>query len=81
LGTDYDSHLPKYKTIKETHFWVSQDSQKLRVKRLIEFIGFKAIDAGKLAEMPVLESNLSISKDINGIKKITSPTPLKQLSV
>lgn len=81
LGIEYDSLLPSYKTIKETQFFSNQEAQKLRVKRLIEFIGFKAIDAGILAEMPVIESNLNISKEISGIKKIKSPTPLKQLSI
>lgn len=81
LGTDYDSHLPKFKTIRETNLFSNQDSQKLRIKRLIELIGFKAKEAGKLPEGPKLETNLNLVKEINGIKKVTPPVSLKQLSV
>jgi predicted dinucleotide-binding enzyme len=47
LGTAYPAS-DLQGIIKETNFWGDPVPEKKRVKRLIELIGFKAVDAGQL---------------------------------
>ncbi|WP_194775992.1 NADPH-dependent F420 reductase [Pararhodonellum marinum] len=50
--------------IKETYFCGDDPLDKIRVKRLIEFTGFKAIDAGKLKNAFLLEAFYHLRNEI-----------------
>ncbi len=79
LGIDY----PKSDTlgiIKETYFCSDHDHEKIRIKRLIELIGFRAIDAGKMDNAPLLEAFYHLSKEIGWNKKEHSNYHFKLIS-
>jgi predicted dinucleotide-binding enzyme len=64
LGIDYPTS-DQLGLVKETYFCSNHDTEKLRVKRLIELIGFRAIDVGKLDNAPLLEAFYHFSKEIS----------------
>ncbi|WP_026969040.1 NADPH-dependent F420 reductase [Algoriphagus terrigena] len=63
LGIDYPNS-DVLGIIKETYFCGDRIPEKIRVKRLIELIGFRAIDAGKMNNAPLLEAFYHLSKEI-----------------
>ena len=79
LGIDYPNsdHLG---IIKETYFCSDNEIEKIRVKRLIELIGFKAIDAGKMDNAPLLEAFYHLSKEISWQRKDPSNYHFKLVS-
>ena len=68
LGLDYP-HSDPLGLVKETYYCGDDLSDKLRVKRLIELIGFKAIDAGKLENATLLEAVFHLRKEISYMGK------------
>lgn len=68
LGIDYPNS-DFLGVINETYFCGDNESEKTRVKRLIELIGFRAIDAGKMDNAALLEAFYHLSKEISWIKK------------
>lgn len=79
LGIDYPNsdHL---EIIKETYFCSNSEIEKIRVKRLIELIGFRAIDAGKMDNAPLLEAFYHLSKEISWHRKEQSNYHFKLVS-
>ncbi|GAB3006939.1 NAD(P)-binding domain-containing protein [uncultured Cyclobacterium sp.] len=67
LGLDYPKSDP-LELIKETYFCGDDTKDKLVVKKLIELIGFKAIDAGTIKNAPLLEAVYHLSKEISTAK-------------
>jgi predicted dinucleotide-binding enzyme len=79
LGIDYpNSDL--LGIIKETYFCSNDELEKIRVKRLIELIGFRAIDAGKMDNAPLLEAFYHLSKEISWNRKESSNYHFKLIS-
>lgn len=68
LGLDYP-HSDPLGLVKETYYCGDDSGDKLRVKRLIELIGFKAIDAGKLGNAALLEAVFHLRKEISYMGK------------
>jgi predicted dinucleotide-binding enzyme len=54
--------------VKETYYCGDESADKSRVKRLIELIGLKAIDAGKLQNAYLLEAVYHLRKEISFLK-------------
>ncbi len=80
LGLDY----PKSDVlgvVKETYFCGDANLEKTRVKRFIELIGFKAIDAGKMTNAALLEAFYHLSREITWNKKEDSNYHFKLISV
>lgn len=67
LGLDYP-HSDPLGLVKETYFCGNDYQDKYQVKRLIELIGFKAIDAGKLENALLLEAVYHLRKEISILK-------------
>lgn len=67
LGLDYP-HTDPLGLVKETYYCGNEAADKSRVKRLIELIGFKAIDAGKLENAYLLEAFYHLRKEISFLK-------------
>ncbi|WP_339923069.1 NAD(P)-binding domain-containing protein [uncultured Cyclobacterium sp.] len=67
LGIDYPKSDP-LALIKETYFCGDNNKDKLVVKKLIELIGFKAIDAGTIKNACLLEAVYHLSKEISTTK-------------
>ena len=67
LGLDYPKSDP-LELIKETYFCGDNREDKLVVKKLIELIGFKAIDAGGIKNASLLEGVYHLSKEISTAK-------------
>ncbi|GAA0880368.1 NADPH-dependent F420 reductase [Algoriphagus jejuensis] len=68
LGVDYpESDLMGI--IKETYYCGDSIPEKNRVKRLIELIGYRAVDAGKMHNAQLLEAFYHLSKEICSNKK------------
>lgn len=80
LGIDYPNS-DVLGIIKETYFCGDSNSGKIRVKRLIELIGFRAVDAGKMTNAPLLEAFYHLSKEISWNKKEPSNYHFKLVSV
>lgn len=80
LGIDYPGS-DFLGVIKETYFCGDSIPEKTRVKRLIELIGFRAVDAGKMDNAPLLEAFYHLSKEISWNKKETSNYHFKLVSV
>ncbi|MFL0684179.1 MAG: NADPH-dependent F420 reductase [Algoriphagus aquaeductus] len=68
LGIDYP-HSDSFGIIKETYYCGDNIPEKIRVKRLIELIGFKAVDAGLIENAPLLEAFYHLSKEISWNRK------------
>jgi 8-hydroxy-5-deazaflavin:NADPH oxidoreductase len=79
LGIDYPNS-DYLGVIKETYFCGDGEPEKIRVKRLIELIGFHAIDAGKMDNAPLLEAFYHLSKEISWNKKEHSNYHFKLVS-
>lgn len=79
LGIDYPNS-DVLGIIKETYFCSDRDAEKIRVKRLIELIGFRAIDAGKMNNAPLLEAFYHLSKEITWNRKEQSNYHFKLIS-
>ncbi|MBN3582280.1 NAD(P)-binding domain-containing protein [Algoriphagus aestuarii] len=80
LGLDY----PKSDIlgiIKETYYCGDDEIAKIRVKRLIELIGFKAIDAGQINNAYLLEAFYHLSKEITWQNREKSNFHFKLISV
>jgi 8-hydroxy-5-deazaflavin:NADPH oxidoreductase len=80
LGLDYPKSDP-LELLKETYFCGDCDMEKLKVKRLIEVIGFKAIDAGKLQNAFLLEAFYHLRKEISYITNSHTDYHFKLMSV
>ncbi|GAB3650429.1 hypothetical protein GCM10028791_17640 [Echinicola sediminis] len=80
LGLDYPNSDP-LELVKETYFCGDSDVDKFRVKKLIELIGFKAIDAGKLKNAPLLEAFYHLRKQISHQKNENIDYHFKLMSV
>lgn len=80
LGIDYpkSDHLG---IIKETYYCGENIPDKIRIKRLIEHIGFKAIDAGQIDNAPLLEAFYQLSKEISWNRKDQSNMHFKLVSI
>lgn len=79
LGIDYPNS-DILGVIKETYFCGDSEQEKIRVKRLIELIGFRAIDAGKMDNAPLLEAFYHFGKEISWNKKEQSNYHFKLIS-
>jgi len=80
LGIDYPNS-DVLGIIKETYFCGDRIAEKIRVKRLIELIGFRAIDAGKMNNAPLLEAFYHLSKEIAWNKTESSNYHFKLVTV
>lgn len=80
LGIDYPN-LDELGIIKETYYCGDDVPDKIRVKRLIELIGYKAIDAGKIKNAPLLEAFYHLSKEISWNRSDTANFHFKLVSV
>ncbi|MHA7128622.1 NADPH-dependent F420 reductase [Algoriphagus namhaensis] len=80
LGLDYPNS-DTLGVIKETYYCGVESPEKLRVKRLIEIIGFKAIDAGSIENATLLEAFYHLGKQITGLNKQDSNCHFKLISV
>ncbi len=80
LGMDYPLYDP-LGIIKETYFCGDEVPEKIRVKRLIELIGFKAIDAGKFNNATLLEAFYHLGKEIAVNKNENSQFHFKLISI
>ncbi|WP_143959406.1 NADPH-dependent F420 reductase [Litoribacter populi] len=80
LGLDYPKSDP-LELLKETYFCGDCENEKAKVKKLIELIGFKAIDAGKLQNAFLLEAFYHLRKEITHVKNSSSDYHFKLMSV
>ncbi|MDF2157874.1 NAD(P)-binding domain-containing protein [Algoriphagus sp. CAU 1675] len=80
LGLDYPNS-DTLGIIKETFFCGDSIPEKIRIKRLIELIGFKAIDAGKMTNATLLEAFYHLGKEITWNKQEASNYHFKLVSV
>jgi 8-hydroxy-5-deazaflavin:NADPH oxidoreductase len=80
LGLDYpDSDV--LGLIKETYFCGEEGPEKLKVKKLIEKSGFKAIDAGSSQSAYLLEAFFHLRKEIATSKKEKTEYHFKLITV
>ncbi|WP_100626881.1 NADPH-dependent F420 reductase [Algoriphagus formosus] len=79
LGIDYPMS-DNLGVIKETYYCGEDVPEKIRVKRLIEFIGFKAIDAGKFENAALLEAFYHLEREIAVNKSQNSQYHFKLIS-
>jgi len=79
LGLDYPES-DVLGIIKETYFCGDGEFERVRVKRLIELIGYKGIDAGRLNNAYLLEAFYQLSKEITSQKKEKSNYHFKLIS-
>jgi predicted dinucleotide-binding enzyme len=80
LGIDYPNS-DNVGLIKEVYFCGDDIPDKIRVKRLIELIGFNAIDAGEINNAPLLEAFYHLGKEISWNKGETSNFQFKLVSI
>ncbi|MEX2512005.1 MAG: NAD(P)-binding domain-containing protein [Cyclobacteriaceae bacterium] len=67
LGLDYPKSDP-LELMKETYFCGNGTANRAFLKKMIELIGFKAIDAGQLKNACLLEAVYHLSKEISQAK-------------
>ncbi|MEX2591643.1 MAG: NAD(P)-binding domain-containing protein [Anditalea sp.] len=67
LGLDYP-HSDPLGLVKETYYCGDESADKSTAKRLIELIGLKAIDAGKLKNAFLLEAVYHLRQEISFLK-------------
>lgn len=79
LGMDYPQS-DIFGKIKETYFCGEETPAKLRVKRLIEMIGFKAIDADKLPQKLHTEEFYQLGRELTWNIQESSFYQLKRAS-
>jgi predicted dinucleotide-binding enzyme len=80
LGIDYPNS-DILGLIKETYFCGEEKPEKLKVKKLIEKSGFRAIDAGSSQSAFLLEAFFHLSKKIAANKKEKTEYHFKLISV
>ncbi|EON78500.1 hypothetical protein ADIS_1015 [Lunatimonas lonarensis] len=80
LGLEYPKSDP-LELVKETYFCGDGVESRLILKRLIELIGFKAIDAGKLKNAKLLEAVYHLRKEIAHVKNGYGDFHFKLMSV
>ncbi|MEN2282973.1 NAD(P)-binding domain-containing protein [Algoriphagus sp. SE2] len=80
LGLDYPES-DVLGIIKETYFCGDGEFERVRVKRLIELIGFKGIDVGTINNAYLLEAFYQLSKEITFQKREKSNYHFKLISV
>jgi len=80
LGLDYPKS-DRLGIIKETYYCGEEGADKLRVKKLIELIGFKAIDAGKIESAVLLEAFYHLRREIAFTKRGETDFHFKLISV
>ncbi len=80
LGIDYPSS-DTIGVIKEVYYCGDDIPDKIRVKRLIELIGFNAVDAGKINNAPLLEAFYHLGKEISWNKNESSNLYFKLVSI
>lgn len=80
LGLDYPKSDP-LELVKETYFCGDGIEHRLLLKRLIELIGFKAIDAGKLKNACLLEAVYHLRREISHVKNGQGDYHFKLMSV
>ena len=80
LGLDYPNS-DVLGIVKETYFCGDANLEKVRIKRLIELIGFKAIDAGKMKNATLLEAFYHLTREITWNKNEESNYHFKLISV
>jgi len=80
LGLDYPNSDP-LELVKETYFCGDSEVDKYRVKKLMELIGYKAIDAGNLKNAPLLEAFYHLRKQISYQKNEKIDYHFKLMSV
>ncbi len=80
LGLDYPKSDP-LELIKETYFCGDGIEDRILMKRLIELIGFKAIDAGKLKNACLLEAVYHLRREISHVKNGQGDFHFKLMSV
>lgn len=79
LGVDYPNS-DVIGLINETFFCGNHEPERLRVKRLIELIGYKATYAGGMSNAPLLEAFYHLGKQISWNKTEPSSYHLKLVS-
>jgi 8-hydroxy-5-deazaflavin:NADPH oxidoreductase len=80
LGLDYPKSDP-LELVKETYFCGDGLEHRVIIKRLIELIGFKAIDAGKLKNACLLEAVYHLRREISHVKNGQGDFHFKLMSV
>lgn len=80
LGIDYPES-DVLGIIKETYFCGDGEFERVKVKRLIELIGFKGIDAGQMSNSYLLEAFYQLSKEISLQNKTESNYHFKLISL
>nr|MBI1228606.1 hypothetical protein [Cytophagales bacterium] len=80
LGLDYPKSDP-LELVKETYFCGDGSEHRVLVKRLIELIGFKAIDAGRLKNACLLEAVYHLRREISHVKNGQGDFHFKLMSV
>jgi 8-hydroxy-5-deazaflavin:NADPH oxidoreductase len=80
LGLEYPETDP-LELVKETYFCGDGIKDKILLKRLIELIGFKAIDAGKLKNACLLEAVYHLRKEISLVKNNKGDYHFRLMSV
>ncbi len=80
FGLDYPKSDP-LGMIKETYYCGDDGIEKAKVKKLIELIGFKAIDAGRTESALLLEAFYHLRKEIAINKREESDYHFKLVSV
>lgn len=80
LGLDYPKSDP-LELIKETYFCGDDMKSRVTLKRLIELIGFKAIDAGMLKNAKLLEAVYHLRREIAHVKNGQGDFHFKLMSV
>lgn len=80
LGLDYPKS-DMLGMIKETYYCGEEGADKLRVKKLIELIGYKAIDAGKIESALLLEAFYHLRREISFTKREQTDFHFKLISV
>jgi 8-hydroxy-5-deazaflavin:NADPH oxidoreductase len=80
LGIDYPNS-DTIGLIKEVYYCGDDIPDKIRVKRLIELIGFNAVDAGKINNAPLLEAFYHLGKEISWNKNEASNLYFKLVSI
>jgi len=79
LGLDYPKN-DLLGVVKETYFCGENGIEKSKVKRLIELIGYRAIDSGGLDNALLLEAFYHLRKEITTIKNEQSDYHFKLIS-
>lgn len=80
LGLDYPNSDP-LGIIQETYYCGKDNEHKIKVRRLIELIGFRAIDAGAFDSAALLEAFYHLKMKISSQQAVKSSCHFKFISV